>query len=1299
MKPLPCFAGLVLSAALSLQVGAEVTATHSVTGPYTPGGELTVSCTLTYTDEPSTMSALAFQAAIPAGWVFMSGSYGVDAVPNPKPRSNDMVNLEWTWQDIPPSPVSFSYTLRTTNTSRCAQAISASSLYRATTFQGARTAPAEPATLFIPSTLDTRLLSVQGDLAFGVISMGATAERTLMLSNAGSCVLTLINVDGPQGFEFLAATNQLAPGAPALPVTVRFTGANPPGSQDFTVTLASDDTSAQFYPLPLTAFIAVRELGFNPSVLDFGSIEVGTVSQRILMLTNTGNDLLSITNISYPQGFSGQTSLAIQPNQTAGLLISFQPAAAGQFSPPLVFHSDATQSAQNPSLQGAAYWIPVTVTQPPLSLTVTQGVASAQFSVQVAGSLPYAFQWYHSGNPVANGAGFSGATTPTLTLASPLENHSGPYYVIITNMAGSVTSPTGQLSVLVGPGLRTLPAAQTSAQNGSATFLVEATGTQPLTYRWKRDGAYLSDSANVAGSLTNRLVLINLDTNADDNARFSVEVSNMVGLTNSPEVVLTVVPGDAAPQITSQPASLSVPVGQMASFEVRNTGYPAPVYQWFLNGAVVTNSSRVTGAATASLILDSVANSDGGQYVVLVSNRAGSVTSSVALLTPVTPPTAQIAVTNIDVNQGQSAAVVASLTGTEPLVKQWFKDGSPLQDQTNTQVLFTNAQTVNAGEYFIVVTNLAGSATSALARVTVFIAPTVFVHFTNIDVNLGEPCYIFAHIMGTYPLSFQWFKDGSPLAGKTNGELNFTAVQAADTGSYYVVVTNRAGSVTSPAVSVKVFTAPSVVLQPLSQTNCAGQTVTFTAAFAGTDPIALQWTANGVPVPGATTATLTRTNVQAPDSGVYILTASNRAGTNTVAAHLTVNVPPTITLQPADATITPRSTASFFVAADGGTLAYQWLKNGATIPGATGTTYSVSNATTNDVASYSVRVSNGCGQTNSRGASLTIVDRALQIVGGSALPGSNIVVPVNLVGAGNETGAVFTLVWDTNVLALAGIVSGSAVTNSPIIATQAPGQFKFWIAPNGAAFNAGLNELIQLHLTVSSCVSNTVVPLFLAGTNDVRDASGAILVCDSQSGQVYVGGGVPVPPTASTNTGFFEGQVTVNVPPGGLPASQALRILVTGLGTDTLGYPITIYNAAGTNNGVPYLQVNGPLAQGLITLPVRYAVVDRKTQPAPVFVVQLIGITPVSIPAAGSPIPVNLLYTNGAVRLQFMTVFGKTNYIQYRSTVATNRSWTTVSPSIRGFGGTMTWTDDGAPKTESRPGTTTNRFYRVLVNP
>lgn len=129
-------------------------------------------------------------------------------------------------------------------------------------------------------------------------------------------------------------------------------------------------------------------------------------------------------------------------------------------------------------------------------------------------------------------------------------------------------------------------------------------------------------------------------------------------------------------------------------------------------------------------------------------------------------------------------------------------------------------------------------------------------------------------------------------------------------------------------------------------------------------------------------STITRTNfasnisgfslglLTAPDGNLYFLSRTYNA---LYKIAYNSGTAPVISTQPQSISVSQGSNASFSVVATGGTpLSYQWSKNGSTISGATNSTYTISNVTTNDAGTYSVIVSNASGSVTSSNATLTV---------------------------------------------------------------------------------------------------------------------------------------------------------------------------------------------------------------------------------------------------------------------------------------------------------------------------------------
>ena len=145
-----------------------------------------------------------------------------------------------------------------------------------------------------------------------------------------------------------------------------------------------------------------------------------------------------------------------------------------------------------------------------------------------------------------------------------------------------------------------------------------------------------------------------------------------------------------------------------------------------------------------------------------------------------------------------------------------------LLDDTFADGTLNNVQATNAGTYSVVVNNLAGSATSSNAVLTLntnAIAPSFVTSPASIITLVGGAVSFSAAASGTAPIYYQWQKNSSPLAGATGNTLNLTNVQNADAGSYSLIASNNVGTATSSAATLTITTSVSV---PNSAYNLTG---------------------------------------------------------------------------------------------------------------------------------------------------------------------------------------------------------------------------------------------------------------------------------------------------------------------------------------------------------------------------------------------------------------------------------------------------------------------------------------------
>src|SRR3954469_15188489 len=171
-------------------------------------------------------------------------------------------------------------------------------------------------------------------------------------------------------------------------------------------------------------------------------------------------------------------------------------------------------------------------------------------------------------------------------------------------------------SAVSAPSISSHPQDVTVAAGSSASFTVTASGSGPLSYQWRLNGA------DVAGATSTTYAMTNVQP--AQAGSYSVVVSNAGGNVTSNAATLTV---NQAPTITAQPQSVTVTAGSAATFRVTATGAGTLAYQWQFNG------QSIGGATAPSYTVASAQSANAGAYTVTVSNSAGSATSNAATLT------------------------------------------------------------------------------------------------------------------------------------------------------------------------------------------------------------------------------------------------------------------------------------------------------------------------------------------------------------------------------------------------------------------------------------------------------------------------------------------------------------------------------------------------------------------------------------------------------------------------------------------------------------------------------------------
>ncbi len=263
-------------------------------------------------------------------------------------------------------------------------------------------------------------------------------------------------------------------------------------------------------------------------------------------------------------------------------------------------------------------------------VTVLAG-ANATFSVAATGtSLQYAWQLSRDA-----GSTFQpiGPSAPTLTLNNVRGSDDGQLVqVVVTNFLGAVTSRRARLTVNVPPQVSVAPATANAVAGQSVMFTATASGTAPVALQWQRSNDAGATWSDIAGATAAAYAFT--PTLGDSGARLRAVATNAFGTASSNVATLTVTPAPEPPVITAQPQSLTLDAGQSASFSVTATGTAPLAYQWQRAAGPQGAFANIAGATLATYTIAAVgAGDNGARFRAVVTNVAGTVTSSEAALT------------------------------------------------------------------------------------------------------------------------------------------------------------------------------------------------------------------------------------------------------------------------------------------------------------------------------------------------------------------------------------------------------------------------------------------------------------------------------------------------------------------------------------------------------------------------------------------------------------------------------------------------------------------------------------------
>ncbi len=606
------------------------------------------------------------------------------------------------------------------------------------------------------------------------------------------------------------------------------------------------------------------------------------------------------------------------------------------------------------------------------------------------GTQPISYQWKKGGTNVSD------ATTDTLIITAAGQSDEGSYLCTATNIHGSTDSNPATLAVDDPPTITTQPLSQTLDPGVSVTFTVEATGTAPLSYEWRKDNSTIPDATDPSYTI--------YPVAESDEGAYACYVSNAAGSQASQNVLSNSAffSVNNPAYVIADPVSATTDYGLSATFYVMAGGTPPISYQWRRNGIGI-------GAATdTEYAIDNCSNAEEDNYDCVVTNSAGGSASAAARLAVNDP---------IIIGQPEDAQALAMSTvhftvtaaGSGEIAYQWFKETTVLEDAgkisgaTSRILQIEGVTDSDQGVYHCAVTG--GDPTIVTRDALLEISDPAFTtEPLSQTVNPTDSVTFSIRAVGTPPFSYQWRDtNGIDIEGATSEDFVIPSVAETDEGAYSCLVTShvRPLGFESAQAGLVVNDPPLIETQPESKSVDPTDLVVFSVVATGTDPLSYEWRIGGVPIPGATRATYTIVSAQQSDAGPYTCYVANEAGT--VSGHNTTSGPavlylyglPTITVPPISQTVDPNHLVTFSVVAASETpMSYQWRLNDLNIPDMTESTLSIPLVQESDEGDYTCVVGNSAGDktntnTISAPATLTVNDPPVIVV----QPESQLIAP------------------------------------------------------------------------------------------------------------------------------------------------------------------------------------------------------------------------------------------------------------------------------------------------------------------
>ncbi len=609
------------------------------------------------------------------------------------------------------------------------------------------------------------------------------------------------------------------------------------------------------------------------------------------------------------------------------------------------------------------------ITSPPVSTSNCLG-SSVTFTSSASGTSPLTYQWYNTNGQLQSGTSSQSYEIGNGVLTQTGNGYPTPFanyywgakhqFLILASELTAAGVAAGDISSL-GWDVNALNSCPTL---GSFEIKIGSTVTSSLTNTWISGltSVYSVGSYQPTSGWNNFGFQSTFTWDGTSNIVVEVCSNNSSWITN----------GNASVNQTATAFNSTHYIRQDASGVCLLTGSGTLVMQR-------PNIKLVAGSnsSTSSYSINSITANDASNYYMIATNSCGIAQSTGATLSlKYAPSLTPISATDDICENNSYAYSTTTSQGSAPITYQWFKDGSSINAATSLTYNITSGSSSDAGIYYCKATNICGSDSTNQSVLVVNTLPQISSQSSSQTACSNQSVTMGITASGTAPLTYQWYKGGTPISGATNNTYTLSSLTVSDAANYYCKVSNTCTvtPVSSAAIELTVNTAPSISSQTGNVNVCSASAAAFSVTASGTAPLTYQWYNSSGAIAGATNNLYTIGSAITASAGNYYCIVTNSCGSVTSnQIPLTVNSAPSVSSQPSSLTRCETQSAIFTIVTTGTSpITYQWYKGGIGITSATSNSYLISPVSSSDASSYYCVATNSCGSATSTSVTLTV---------------------------------------------------------------------------------------------------------------------------------------------------------------------------------------------------------------------------------------------------------------------------------------------------------------------------------------